>query len=235
MAMIDISNIYPDIMGGRDLPKINEPPTYDEAMGASLGRFRNAFSSPLNINDTLYDYDPDFDVAQSIFDLDPSYHEYSMNLIFAQNQNHLDHLIEKIDRSKEDQEILSRATIGQLAFVSLFDPINLIALPVGVGVGAMRAGFQVGKATMMLTAAEEAVLSAIDPVQRDLQKSAINIGVSGLAGYTLGSIVGFATTPNSGRVIKSIANETEEAENALTPAKIVDEDAAPIIVDESYK
>tara|TARA_Y100000004_G_C8954412_1_gene430122 strand:- start:342 stop:3632 length:3291 start_codon:yes stop_codon:yes gene_type:complete len=235
MAMIDISNIYPDIMGGRDLPKIyDDTPTYDEAMGASLGRFRNAFSSPLNINDTLYDYDPDFDVAQSIFDLDPSYHEYSMNLIFAQNQNHLDHLIEKIDRSKEDQEILSRATIGQLAFVSLFDPINLIALPVGVGVGAMRAGFQVGKATMMLTAAEEAVLSSIDPVQRDLQKSAINIGVSGLAGYTLGSIVGFATTSSSGRVIKSIADETEEAENALTPAKVVDEDAAPIIVDESF-
>ena len=118
--MIDISNIYPDIMGGRDLPKIyDDTPTYDEAMGASLGRFRNIFSSPLNTNDTLYDYDPDFNVAQSIFDLDPSYHEYSMNLIFAQNENHLNHLVEKIDRSKQDQEILSRASIGQLAFVSL--------------------------------------------------------------------------------------------------------------------
>lgn len=238
MAMIDVSNVYPNIMGGRDLPDIyDNSPSFDEVMGASLGRFRNLFdlSSPFsNYDSDLYDYDPDFDVAQSIFDLDPSYHEYSMNLIYAQNQKHLDFLIEKIDRSKKDQEILSRASIGQLAFVSLFDPINLIALPVGIGVGAVRAGYQVGKATMMLTAAEEAVLSAVDPVQRDLKKSAINIGVSGLAGYTIGSIVGFATTPNSGRIIKSIADQTEEAENALIPAKIVDEDAAPVIVDESF-
>ena len=207
MGLIDVSNIYPTITGGRDLMELPIERTTTEVVRASIGRFRNFI--PMNPFDPLLEADPDFDVAQAIFDLDPSYHRYSSNLVLAQNKNHLDFLIGKIDQTKKDQEVLGQATIGQLAFASIFDPINLISLPVAVGKGAINAAVQVGKYNMILSAAEEAALAAVDPVQRDAKSSAVNIGLSGVAGFALGGIVGFATTRGSSKITNQFIKETE--------------------------
>ena len=99
MGLIDVSNIYPTITGGRDLIELPIERTTAEVVGASIGRFRNFM--PMNPFDPLLEADPDFDVAQAIFDLDPSYHRYSSNLVLAQNKDHLDFLIGKIDQTKK--------------------------------------------------------------------------------------------------------------------------------------
>ncbi len=229
MGLIDVSNIYPTITGGRDLIELPVERTMSEVVGASIGRFRGYM--PMNPFDPLLKADPDFDVAQEIFDLDQSYHRYSSNLILAQNKDHLDFLIQKIDETKKDHEILGQATIGQLAFASIFDPINLISLPVAVGKGAINAAVQVGKYNMVLSAAEEAALAASDPVQRDAKSSAVNIGLSGVAGFALGGIVGFATTRGSSKVTNQFIKETKELEAELAPK--IDEEAG-ILVDESF-
>ncbi len=65
-----------------------------------------------------------------------------------------------------------------------------MSLPLGVSKTALQTGVNVAKANVVLSAAEEAIISASDPVRRDPVISALNIGTSGIAGFTLGSLVG---------------------------------------------
>ena len=171
-------------------------------------------------------------MAQAIFDLDPSYHQYVNGFTFAKNQDHLDYLVKKVDESKQRDEVLANSTIGNVLFAALFDPVNLIALPVGIGKNAISAGYNVAKANAALQLAEEVVVSSSDPNRRDLKSSAVNIGLAGAAGFTLGGIVGFATSKGSGSTIRKVTEAAREEAIAFDKTKPVSETNLQIVNEE---
>ena len=81
--------------------------------------------------------------------------------------------------------------------------IKTIKLDINSGKGkALQTGINVAKANVALSAAEEAIKASSDPVYRDPLTSGLNIGTSGIAGFTLGSLVGLVKSGKAPQVIK---------------------------------
>lgn len=234
-GLIDVTSLFPtvDPNGLRNIPQRTENATFFETLGASVGRFDPFISNVLDYDPDLLYEDPEFDVAQSIFDLDPSYHQYVNGLAFAKNADHLDYLIGKIDQSKQRDEVLANSTIGNTLMAAIFDPVNLIALPVGVGRTALSAGYNVAKANAALQVAEEVVVASSDPNARDLKQSAMNVGFAAGAGFALGGIVGFATSPKSAETVKKVEKAMTQESRAFDPSQPIPEEGIAT-VDETF-
>lgn len=209
--MIDAYKVSPFLATTRDpLATVDDKASLLDTYSAIVGQWSPFVENFTMMGDDMLDYDADFDVVGSVSNLDPSYHKYAFNLMFARSEDHFNYLVDRIDRSKARQEVLANSSIGNILLASFFDPINLVSLPLGVSKTALQTGVNVAKANVVLSAAEEAIISASDPVRRDPVISALNIGTSGIAGFTLGSLVGLVKSGKAPQVIKTTTEETDE-------------------------
>jgi hypothetical protein len=209
--MIDAYKVTPYLATTRDpLATVDDKASLLETYGAIAGQWSPFIENFTMMGDEMMDFDPDYDVVGAVGELDPSYHKYAFNLMFARSEDHLNYLVDRIDRSKARNETLANSSIGNIVLSSFFDPINLVSLPIGLSKTAIQTGINVGKANVILSAAEEAIIASSDPVRRDPVASALNIGTAGIAGFTLGSLVGLVKNRNAPQVIKTTTEETDQ-------------------------
>ena len=209
--MIDAYKVTPYLATTKDpLATVDDKASLLETYGAIVGQWSPFIENFTMMGDEMMDFDPDYDVVGAVGELDPSYHKYAFNLMFARSEDHLNYLVDRIDRSKARNEVLANSSIGNILISSFFDPINLVSLPIGLTKTAIGTGINVAKANVILSTAEEVIKSASDPVYRNPTMSALNIGTAGIAGFALGSMVGFAKNRNAPQIIKKTTEETDE-------------------------
>lgn len=171
-----------------------EQPTFAQTVGATIG----------------YTYDPAYEFVRNkiiygsvrqkgynpLTDME-GYEQYAVHLTRAVSPEHMVDLKRGIDESNKRRQVLASSSLASQFFAGLYDPINIIALPlggptvgalrsaarVGVGVGALQAGVEVG------------LIQPFDPLQT-AKESAINIVSATLFGGALG---GVASIPISRR------------------------------------
>ena len=227
--MIDAYSVTPFLATDKDPLARDNKATLWETTGALLGEWSPFIENFTMMGDDMLDYDPDFDVVDAVGNLDESYSKYAFNLMFARSEDHFNYLVNRLDRSKARQDVLANSSIGNIIIASFFDPINLVSLPLGVGKTALQTGMNVAKFNVALSTAEEVIKSASDPVRRDPTMSALNIGTSGIAGFTLGSLAGLIKNRSAPQVVKTTTKETDELIN-----KMSDSPADPSLVKNWY-
>ena len=227
--MIDAYSVSPFLATSREPIARDNKASLIDTYGALVGQWSPFVENFTMMGDDMLDYDPDFNVVDAVGNLDASYSKYAFNLMFARSEDHFNYLVDRLDRSKTRQEVLANSSIGNILISSFFDPINLVSLPLGISKTALQTGMNVAKANVILSSAEEAILSASDPVRRDPTVSALNIGTSGIAGFTLGSLVGLVKSGKAPQVIKATTEETDELIN-----KMSDSPADPSLVKNWY-
>ena len=194
-------------------------PSFTEVVSASIGR----------AYDPLYEYvkfqnnrstsfrEEGFDPFTQIPD---HLKDYSSSLLGAHTQEEFDELVRIAEESLDRRRVLSEASFGQQLGASLFDPINLIAIPLtggsSIGMQALRTGASVGA----LTAAQEGLIYATDPTATGAE-FALNVGTGFAVGSAFGTLGGILSRGSAPRVIRNTTNDIEEAQEALTPKKAV--------------
>jgi len=167
-------------------------PTFGQTLGASLGytydpiiesiRAHNQFG-----NERQEGYNP--------FDDMGDHGLYAMHLRHATNPQHMAFLKRGIDESIERRQVLADSSFTALLGAGLFDPLNLVALPLGgpsVGIG--RSALRVGAGVGMLQAGVEAVLiQPNDPVQTAAE-SIYNVVGATLFGAAFGGAISIPLT-----------------------------------------
>ena len=213
----------------RDLP--SPPSSLSETIGATIG-YRLA-----PVGDRLYNAftygdrrEPDYNPLDHL----EGYEQFAEHLAQATNAAHMADLKSQINRNMERRQVLADATFGVGLAAGLFDPINLIALPVGgpvVGVG--RAALRAGASVAALEAAYEVgVMQQFDPLQ-SAEESTLNIAMAGLFGGAIGGVVNIPasirarTFQNTMQSVRDQFAVTRRLENldGLTPDDIAN--AAP--------
>ena len=201
--MIDAYSVTPFLATDKEPLARDNKATLWETTGALIGEWSPFVENFTMMGDDMLDYDSDFDVVDAVGNLDASYSKYAFNLMFARSEDHFNYLVDRLDRSKARQDVLANSSIGNIIIASFFDPINLISLPLGVGKTALQTGMNVAKFNVALSTAEEVIKSASDPVRRNPTMSALNIGTSGIAGFTLGSLAGLVKSRSAPQVVKT--------------------------------
>ena len=162
--MIDAYKVSPFLATTRDpLATVDDKASLLDTYSAIVGQWSPFVENFTMMGDDMLDYDADFDVVGSVSNLDPSYHKYAFNLMFARSEDHFNYLVDRIDRSKARQEVLANSSIGNILLASFFDPINLVSLPLGVSKTALQTGVNVAKANVCLL--------YTSPSPRDREKS----------------------------------------------------------------
>jgi hypothetical protein len=119
-------------------------------------------------------------------DLPDSYIPYSADLYRATSPEHRAFLMQGIDESMERRRVLADATLGNQFLAGIFDPINLIAIPIGPGSNLLRTAGRAALGVGMVEAGYEATVMQLDPVQT-VEESAMNVVTSALFGGVVGS------------------------------------------------
>jgi len=134
----------------------------------------------------LSEYDPYEDMG--------NFEEHHDFLSRAKNKDHMIHLKNRLKRSAEFRRTLSQSSLFNLFTTSLFDPINLIALPFGgPTIGIAKSAIKVGSGVAVISAAQEAFRYPTDPLS-DPEEVPINIGAGFLGGVVFGSLFGVLPT-----------------------------------------
>ena len=173
----------------RDVP--SERPSLGETIGATFGYRVNPLVDALQQGYRhgalrQQGYDPLQDIQ--------GYEQYASSLVRAVSPEHMVDMKIGIDESIERRALLSEATVGNQLVAGIFDPINLVALPLGgpvtsLGAAALRSGVSVAAVE---AAYEVAVMQPFDPVQ-SAQESATNVLTAAIFG---GAIGGVASIPS---------------------------------------
>ena len=154
---------------------------------------------------------PDYSPLQDM----EGYEQYASHLARATSAEHMAYLKQTINMTQENRQVLHDATLGNQLAAGLFDPINLVALPIGgptasIGRAALRAGVSVGAVE---TAYELGIMQPFDPVQTATE-SALNIVTSTLFGAAFG---GALTIPRA-RAAQVHQRTTEQIKEQMTIA-----------------
>lgn len=117
------------------------------------------------------------------------YEEYQSHLLYARNADHMASMKRGIEENKARREVLSQSSFWAQLGAGLFDPINIIALPLGgpaltLGKAAARGAIGVGS----LQTGLEAIRYPVDPLAT-VSESALNIGFAAVAGGLITSAV----------------------------------------------
>ena len=171
-----------------------EKPAFSETVGATIGyTYDPAYEFVRNRiiygNVRQKDYNPMADME--------GYEQYAVHLTRAVSPEHMIDLKRGIDESAKRRQVLASSSLSAQFFAGLFDPINLVALPLGgPTVGALRSAARVGVGVGVLQAGTElAMIQPFDPLQT-AKESAMNIASATLFGGALG---GVASIPISRR------------------------------------
>jgi hypothetical protein len=180
----------------------------------SFGSFRQpAIVGSASFGETLsasfgYTYDPLYEGARDWWRFsgerqegyDPladlgDYVMYATDLVDAKSPEHMASLKRRIDESIYRRDVLARSSLASQFAAGLFDPLNLIALPLGgPTVGVAKSALRVGAGVAALQGAwEVGVMHPFDPVQT-VTESLINTGAAALFGGALGGVASIPLT-----------------------------------------
>ena len=117
------------------------------------------------------------------------YEQYQDHLLYARNKNHMISMKRGIDENEARREVLSNSSFWAQLGAGVFDPINIIALPLGgpaltIGKTFVRGAVGVGS----LQTGLEAARFPVDPLA-DITESALNIGFAAVTGGLITSAV----------------------------------------------
>jgi len=184
-------------------------PTFGQTLKASLGytydpiiesiRAHNQFG-----NEREQGYNPFEDLG--------SHGLFAMHLRHATNSQHMSFLKRGIDESISRRQVLADSSFTALLGAGLFDPLNLVALPLGgpsVGIG--RSALRVGAGVGMIQAGVEATLiQPNDPVQTAAE-SMYNIVGATLFGAAFGGAISIPLTARARSLRKAQEDLTDFA------------------------
>ena len=175
-------------------------PTFRETVSATLGytydpimesiRARNRFG-----RERQEGYDPFDDLGDHAL--------FAMDLRHATSPAHMAFLKRGIDESIQRRQVLSNSSFTSQLFAGLFDPLNLVALPLGgpaVGIG--RSVLRVGLGSAVIQAGVEAALiQPYDPVQSQTE-SMYNIAGAAMFGGAFGGVASIPITRRASALAK---------------------------------
>ena len=191
-------------------------PTFGQTLKASLGytydpiiesiRAHNQFG-----NEREQGYNPFEDLG--------SHGLFAMHLRHATNSQHMSFLKRGIDESISRRQVLADSSFTALLGAGLFDPLNLVALPLGgpsVGIG--RSALRVGAGVGMIQAGVEATLiQPNDPVQTAAE-SMYNIVGATLFGAAFGGAISIPLTARA----KSLRKAQEDLTDFARSVRMID-------------
>lgn len=187
-----------------------ERPTFLETLTANFGyTYDPAYESIRN-------YNKFGNVRQSGYnpleDLD-EYYEYATHLRSAVSPEHMIELKRGIDESLDRRRVLGQSSFISQLGAGLFDPLNLVALPLGgptIGLG--RSALRVGVGTAALQAGiETTLIQPFDPVQ-SATESAMNVAGAFLFGGAMGGLVSIPITKRAQayeKIVESLNKQSE--------------------------
>jgi len=184
-------------------------PTFGQTLKASIGytydpiiesiRAQNQFG-----NERQEGYNPFNDLG--------SHGLFAMHLRHATNPQHMAFLKRGIDESIQRRQVLADSSFTALLGAGLFDPLNLVALPlggpsIGIGRSALRVGAGVG---MLQAGVEAALIQPNDPVQTATE-SMYNIVGAALFGAAFGGAISIPLTARAKALRKAQEDLTDFA------------------------
>ena len=184
-------------------------PTFGQTLSASLGysydpiiesiRAQNQFG-----NERQQGYNPFDDLGDHGL--------YAMHLRHATSPEHMAFLKRGINESIERRQILADSSFTALLGAGLFDPLNLVALPlggpsIGIGRSALRVGAGVG---MLQAGVETALIQPNDPVQTAAE-SIYNVVGATLFGAAFGGAISIPLTARAKALRKAQEDLTDFA------------------------
>ena len=135
--------------------------------------------------------DPNFNWRDNL----GQYSEYATTLATARNAEHMSALKAMIDRSHERRAVLANASFGTNIAAGLFDPINVVTLPLGgPSISLLRAAGRSAASVGAIEAAFSGVSLALDPVMT-VEEATINAATNALFGGAFGGAIHAASVP----------------------------------------
>tara|TARA_R100000664_G_scaffold807_3_gene2397 strand:- start:1657 stop:5022 length:3366 start_codon:yes stop_codon:yes gene_type:complete len=173
-------------------------PTFFETVGASLryqwspsfNKIRSEFTKEID-----HSYNPLHDIQ--------GYEMYQDDLVHAKSKSHMNELKRQIDGYEDNRKILHNSSLFAQFGAALFDPINLIALPLGgpaygIGRSFLRAGLGVAGGQ----AVAETLRHPFDPTST-WGEVGLNIGAAGVLGGAIGSLVSVPITIRTNAMLRT--------------------------------
>lgn len=182
--MSELNQYRPAISTGE---AVRPRPSFGQVVGATIGyTFAPAYET---IGTYLLhggERDPDYRWQDDI----EGYEDYASSLSLSNSAAMTAALKKTIDNSFERRALLSEASLGYQFAAELFNPINLVAIPIGLPAKTLgRAILRSGTSVAAIETGVEATLrQPFDPVAT-YEESALNVLTTGLFGGAIGGAV----------------------------------------------
>ena len=155
------------------------------------------------------EHDPNYNALEDL----EGYELYSQHLLSAQNANHMASLKRGIDDNIRRREIIGEAGLGYNLMAGFFDPVNLLALPLGgptVGIG--RSMVRVGAGVGLTQVGQEALRAPFDPLNTK-EEVFNNIAMATAGGAVFGGLFSIPIT-RKGKMMAKLMKDMDEAKAA---------------------
>ena len=154
-------------------------------------------------------HDPNYNALEDL----EGYELYSQHLLSAQNADHMASLKRGIDDNIRRREIIGEAGLGYNLMAGFFDPVNLLALPLGgptVGIG--RSMVRVGAGVGLTQVGQEALRAPFDPLNTK-EEVFNNIAMATAGGAVFGGLFSIPIT-RKGKMMAKLMKDMDEAKAA---------------------
>ena len=193
---------------GSELSDPNVP--FWSTVGASLGYTYDPLIEYL-VNNKKFG-DDSVDLSYSPKDDLKGYEQYGSSLLYAKNADHMKSLKRGIDENTKRREILENSSFWSQIGAAIFDPINLVTIPLGgpaltVGKTFARGAIGVGG----LQTGLEAIRYPVDPLAT-VSESALNIGFAAVTGGLLTSAISVPAITRNNAFNRMVSN-AQKAQN----------------------
>jgi len=155
------------------------------------------------------EHDPNYNALEDL----EGYELYSQHLLSAQNADHMASLKRGIDDNIRRREIIGEAGLGYNLMAGFFDPVNLLALPLGgptVGIG--RSMVRVGAGVGLTQVGQEALRAPFDPLNTK-EEVFNNIAMATAGGAVFGGLFSIPIT-RKGKMMAKLMKDMDEAKSA---------------------
>jgi len=152
---------------------------------------------------------PDIDLNYSPKDNLEGYEEYQDHLLYARNSGHMESMKRGIKENEARREVLSNSSFWSQIGAGIFDPVNIIALPLGgpaltVGKTFARGAIGIGG----LQTGLEAIRYPVDPLG-SVTESALNVGFAAVTGGLITSALSVPAIRRSKAIEKTVKQHEE--------------------------
>ncbi len=155
------------------------------------------------------EHDPNYNALEDL----EGYELYSQHLLSAQNADHMASLKRGIDDNIRRREIIGEAGLGYNLMAGFFDPVNLLALPLGgptVGIG--RSMVRVGAGVGLTQVGQEVLRAPFDPLNTK-EEVFNNIAMATAGGAVFGGLFSIPIT-RKGKMMAKLMKDMDEAKAA---------------------